>query len=92
LVQLTQDTIDANSRFFDSPQQVPRQAITMGIGTILEADRILLMATGAGKADAVLRAIQGHCDTSHPASLLQRHPDVTFVLDRAAASKLADKL
>lgn len=91
LIELTQDTIDANSRFFDSADAVPRQAITMGIGTILEAKRILLMATGQGKAEVIARTIEGEVDESVPASLLQSHSDVTFVLDEAAASRLANR-
>ena len=88
-IDLTPDTISANSRFFDSIDEVPRHAITMGIGTILEAKRIVLMAMGKGKADAVKRAIEDHADVSHPASLLQQHHEVTFVLDQDAASQLA---
>ena len=88
LVQLTSDTIQANARFFDSIDDVPRQAITMGIGTILEAKRVLLMATGERKAEIVRRAIEGEPDESVPASLLQTHGDVVYVLDSAAASKL----
>lgn len=88
-VDLTPDTINANSRFFDSIDEVPRRAVTMGIGTILQAKRIVLIAIGKGKADAVKRAIEGDPDLSHPASLLQQHHDVTFVLDQDAASELA---
>lgn len=88
-IDLTPDTINANARFFDSIDEVPRHAITMGIGTILEAKRIVLMATGNGKADAVKRAIEQDPDVSHPASFLQHHHDVTFVLDHDAASELA---
>ncbi len=88
-VDLTDDTIHANARFFNSIDEVPHHAITMGIGTIMEARQIVLMATGDGKAEAVRRAIEGEADPSHPASLLQRHDHVTFVLDDAAASGLA---
>lgn len=88
-IDLTPDTISKNSRFFPSIDDVPRRAITMGIGTILEARRIVLMATGKGKAAAVRRAIEEDPDVSQPASLLQCHRDVTFVLDRDAASELA---
>jgi glucosamine-6-phosphate deaminase len=87
-IDLTEDTIKANSRFFDSIDQVPRHAITMGIGTILESKRIVMMAIGDSKTDTVARAIQGDADPSHPASLLQRHDDVTYVLDVAAARRL----
>jgi glucosamine-6-phosphate deaminase len=87
-IDLTADTITANSRFFDSIDQVPRHAITMGIGTILESKQIVLMANGEGKADTVARAIQSDADPSHPASLLQKHGDVMVVLDAAAAKRL----
>ena len=87
-VQLTEETIEANARFFDSIEQVPRSAITMGIGTILESKRIVLMATGAGKADAIAAAINGPIDSTNPASVLQQHEDVVFVLDQPAASHL----
>jgi glucosamine-6-phosphate deaminase len=90
-IDLTPDTINANSRFFDSIDEVPRHAITMGIGTILEAKEIVLMAMGQGKADAVKRAIEDDPDVSHPASWLQHHDQVTFVLDRDAARQLASR-
>lgn len=89
VVDLAEDTVQANARFFESIEQVPRQGITMGIGTILESRRIVLLATGSGKAEAVQRAIEGPSEPSHPASLLQQHPSVTFVIDDAAASHLA---
>lgn len=87
-VDLTDQTIQANSRFFDSIDQVPRHAITMGVGTILEAKRIVLMATGDGKASAIEQAIEGPLDPMNPASQLQRNSGVTFVLDNAAAKNL----
>ena len=89
-VSLSEETIEANSRFFSSSDDVPRHAITMGIGTILEAKRIVLMATGDHKADAVDRAIQGPIDAASPASQLQKNRNVTFVLDVAAAARLSD--
>ncbi len=88
VVPLADQTIDKNSRFFDSIDEVPRTAVTMGIGTILEAKQIVMLATGQAKAEAVRRAIEGAADPSHPASLLQMHPHVTFVLDASAASRL----
>ncbi len=88
IVKLTDQTIEKNARFFDSAADVPRSAITMGIGTILEAKHILMLATGEEKAEAVERAIEGTADPAHPASLLQTHPRVTFVLDREAACRL----
>lgn len=88
VVDLAASTIEANSRFFDQPDQVPRQAITMGISTILRARKIVLMATGASKADAVAGAINGPISTDNPASFLQDHSDVVMVLDRDAASAI----
>jgi len=85
---LAKDTIDANARFFDSPDQVPVYAITMGVGTILEARKIILLANGANKADAVAGAIEGPVTCMNTASALQLHRDTTFILDREAASKL----
>ena len=90
-VDLTADTIEANSRFFDSLNEVPRHAITMGIATILEARSIVLMATGSGKAQAVRDAIAGPIVTSLPASQLQRGERVTFVLDQDAAELLGSQ-
>jgi glucosamine-6-phosphate deaminase len=89
VVDLSEETIQANARFFESIDQVPRQAITMGIGTILEANRIVLMATGPSKAEAIAAAIEGECDPDNPASALQQHNDVVFVLDSSAASRLS---
>lgn len=89
LVDLTSSTIEANSRFFESIDQVPKQAITMGIGTILKARKIVLLATGAAKADAVASAINAAVSSDNPASFLQTHSDVLFVLDREAASAIA---
>ena len=88
LVDLTENTIEANSRFFESASEVPRHAITMGIGTILESRRIVLMATGKAKAAVVKAAIEGPADPVNPASLLQQHPNLTFMLDPMAASEL----
>ncbi|TWU01460.1 glucosamine-6-phosphate deaminase [Neorhodopirellula pilleata] len=89
LVDLAASTIEANSRFFESTDQVPKQAITMGIGTILKARKIVLLATGAAKAEAVAAAINGPVTSDNPASFLQTHSDVLFVLDREAASAIA---
>ena len=88
LVDLTENTIEANSRFFESAAEVPRHAITMGIGTILESQRIVLMATGKSKAKVVQAAIEGPVDPANPASLLQGHARLTFVLDPESASEL----
>lgn len=86
-VDLTQSTIEANSRFFDSIDQVPTQAYTMGIRTIMQAKRILVVANGEAKADAVAKAFWGPVTPEVPGSILQMHPNVTVVADEAALSK-----
>lgn len=90
LVDLTQSTIDANARFFASADDVPKQALTMGIGTIMKARKILVVANGADKADAVWKAFAGPVTPEVPASILQLHPDVTLVGDESALSKLME--
>jgi len=86
LVDLSQSTIDANSRFFDSAGDVPVQAYTMGILSIMKAGRILLIVSGENKADIVRRALFGDITPEVPASVLQLHNDVTVVGDAAALS------
>jgi len=88
LKTLTQQTIEDNSRFFDDPDQVPRFAITMGVGTILETREILLLANGAKKADVVAQALEGPITAQITASALQMHRHVTVIVDSAAGSKL----
>jgi len=88
VIDLTEDTIHANARFFDNPDEVPIRAITMGIQSILQAKAIVLMAFGHDKAVAVKRALSGNVSTEVPASFLQMHPNVTFVLDQEAAAEL----
>lgn len=88
VVKISEQTRRDNARFFRSIDEVPRQALSMGIGTIMEARKIVLLASGAGKADAVAKSIEGPITEGVPASILQRHPDCTFILDEAAASKL----
>ena len=88
VVDLTDSTIDANTRFFANRDEVPRQALTMGMGCIMNAARVLLIASGAGKADAVYNTVCGAIDPQCPASILQLHPDVVIVGDEAALSKL----
>jgi glucosamine-6-phosphate deaminase len=83
---LTHQTRTDNARFFDSIEQVPTSAITMGIGTILESRSILLIACGSGKAEAIAAAVEGPLSASLPASSLQLHPCVTLVIDEAAAA------
>ncbi|MHC5904725.1 glucosamine-6-phosphate deaminase [Streptomyces sp. S6] len=86
---LTQQTRIDNARFFDGDiDQVPHHVITQGIGTILEARHLVLLATGEGKADAVAATVEGPVAAVCPASALQLHPHATIVADEAAASKL----
>ena len=85
-VALTESTINANSRLFDSADDVPREAYTMGIGTIMAAKEILVVANGADKADIVRRAFFGPVTPEVPASILQFHPNVTVVVDKEAAA------
>ncbi len=89
LVNLTQQTITANARYFSSAAEVPTQAISMGIATIMEAKKILLLASGLDKAGIMAAALQGPISEEVPASILQRHPQVTCILDHDAASRLA---
>lgn len=88
VVDLTEKTIRANSRFFDSIDQVPRQAISMGIASIMASKTIVLIAYGQEKADAIKQMIEGPISESLPASILQKHADVTLILDQDAASLL----
>lgn len=89
IVELQERTRKDNARFFDNDiNQVPTHAITMGIATIMKANKVLLIATGENKADAVKAMIEGPKDTSCPASALQDHKDVIVILDKAAASKI----
>lgn len=88
LVTLTQSTIDANSRLFDRIEDVPRHAFTMGIQSIMEAKKILVVANGENKADIIRKAFFGPVTPQVPASILQLHPDVTLVGDEAALSRI----
>jgi glucosamine-6-phosphate deaminase len=85
---LTRQTIDDNRRFFEKDEEVPRWALTMGVGTIMEAREILLIATGRSKADAVAAMIEGPVTAMCTASALQMHPRITVVIDESAAAKL----
>lgn len=89
-VDLTESTINANSRLFNSIDEVPRQAYTMGIGTIMEAKQILLVVSGEDKADIVRKAFFGPVTPQVPASILQFHPNAIAVVDEAAWSACAD--
>lgn len=87
-VDLAESTIQANKRFFASEADVPRQAYTMGIGTIMSAKKILIVISGEEKAETVKKAFFGPITPQVPASILQLHPDVTVVADEAALSKV----
>jgi glucosamine-6-phosphate deaminase len=87
-VKLKKQTIEANSRYFPSVDDVPKEAITMGIETILNSKKILLLASGQKKAEAVKRLIEGPVDESFPASALHLHPDTMIFIDRDAAALL----
>ncbi|HJB56368.1 MAG TPA: glucosamine-6-phosphate deaminase [Candidatus Flavonifractor intestinipullorum] len=90
VVTLTDRTIDANTRFFESRDEVPRHALSMGIKNIMQARRILIVVSGEEKAETVCKAFAGPVTKDVPASVLQLHPDVTLVGDRAALSKLVE--
>jgi glucosamine-6-phosphate deaminase len=88
IVTLTEETIRDNSRFFERMEDVPRFAITMGVGTIMEAKHCLLLANGEKKADPVAALVEGPITSQVTASALQMHPRATVIVDSAAASKL----
>ncbi|NOX57209.1 MAG: glucosamine-6-phosphate deaminase [Planctomycetes bacterium] len=88
LKTLARQTIEDNARFFDKVEDVPIYAITMGVGTILEARRLVLVANGEKKADAVAKMIEGPVTSMITASALQLHPDAHVFIDEDAASKL----
>ena len=88
VVDLTPETIEANARFFDEGEEVPKQAITVGVGGIMAARQIVLVATGAEKADIIHRSLRGDIRPEIPATILQMHPNVLLLLDQAASGKL----
>ncbi len=90
-VELTESTIQANARFFDNADEVPRYAYSMGIASIMKSHQILLEAFGEEKADAVKAMIEGPVTPDLPASYLQDHGNVTVILDEGSASKLSFK-
>ena len=90
-VNLTESTIKANARFFASMDEVPKQAYTMGIKSIMSARKILLIATGEAKADALYKSLYGPITPNVPASILQLHPDVTVVADEDALKLIREK-
>ena len=90
-VQLTESTIQANARFFSSMDEVPKRAISMGIGTIMQAKKIVLIANGPKKADIIYETCFGPITPNVPASALQLHPDATIIVDEEAYATVAAK-
>lgn len=88
---LTQITIDQNSPLFDPPEKMPRRALTMGVGTILEASRIIVLVTGEKKAGILAKSVEGPITSMISATALQTHPATTIITDEAAAAKLENK-
>ena len=89
IAYLDEQTRKDNARFFDSFDEVPKEAITMGIKNIMKSKKILLLASGEEKADAIQDMIHGEVTEDLPASILQLHPDVTIIIDKQAAKKLS---
>lgn len=90
-VDLTPSTLEANKRFFENEEEVPRRAYTMGIVTIMQAKKILLIVSGKDKADILFQSLRGPITPQVPASILQLHRDVTVVADEAALSRFTEK-
>ena len=88
VVALAESTVKDNARLFDDISEVPRKAFTMGIRQIMQAKKVLILASGANKADAVAKMVKGEVTEAVPASVLQLHPDCTLIVDKAAAAKL----
>lgn len=88
IVDLAQATLEANARYFDSIDDMPTQAITMGIGSIMEADEVLLLVSGESKAEALASVINGDVTEEFPASILQKHGNVTIIADEAALAEV----
>ena len=88
IVSLTKSTIEANRRFFDSEDQVPRQAISLGIGGIMNAKTVVLIAMGEDKADAIKALVKGDITPKVQASILRAHENAIILVDKAAGSKL----
>ncbi|WP_146922880.1 glucosamine-6-phosphate deaminase [Alkalibacterium kapii] len=87
-VALTDETIEANKRYFESKDEVPKYAYSMGIASIMAAKKIIIMAFGSNKADAIEKTVNGPVTEEVPASILQKHQDVIMIVDEEAASKL----
>ncbi|MFC2091207.1 glucosamine-6-phosphate deaminase [Elusimicrobiota bacterium] len=90
-IALTDTTIQSNKRFFNNIHEVPKHALTMGIGTIMDSKEIILLANGEHKAQAIRDALEGNITPKMPASFLRYHPNVTFFIDRHAASALKER-
>ena len=90
-VKLDEETIKANARFFEHEEDVPKYAISMGIKTIMLAKKIILLASGKNKAEAIYKAVYGSVRPDAPASILQLHQDVVVIVDKDAASLLPEK-
>ncbi|GMQ73316.1 glucosamine-6-phosphate deaminase [Tetragenococcus halophilus] len=88
VVELTESTVNANKRYFDKVEDVPTRALTMGIQSIMKSKKIILMAFGEAKAEAIKGMIDGKVTEDLPASVLQKHDDVVVIIDEDAASKL----
>ena len=88
VVALAESTVKDNARLFDDISEVPRKAFTMGIKQIMQAKKILILASGANKADAVYKMVKGEVTENVPASVLQLHPDCILIADQEAAAKL----
>lgn len=88
VVELTESTINANKRYFEKVEDVPTHALSMGIGSIMKSKKIILMAFGATKSEAIKGMLDGEITTDLPASVLQNHQDVVVIIDEEAASKL----
>nr|WP_085506698.1 glucosamine-6-phosphate deaminase [Thalassobacillus devorans] len=92
IVELKSETIKANSRFFENKDEVPKKAITMGMGKIMEAKEILLLASGKEKAKALAQTVKGIVETHCPSTILQIHPNVKIIADKEASFLIADRI
>lgn len=88
VVELTESTINANKRNFEKIEDVPTTAISMGIGSIMKSKKVILIAYGEAKAEAIANTVNGDMTTDVPASVLQNHPDVTVIVDEEASKRL----
>lgn len=91
LVELDEETIEANSRFFNNKEEVPTKALSMGMKTIMNSRKIILLANGEEKAEAIKQAVQGSIMPETPVSILQLHPDVTIIVDKEAAKLINEE-